>query len=294
MMMGKEQIVQYVAASRAGNTCVLLDTEGWLVCVDLKRQAMLSRFPVLFDAGGHRCALDAAGTLVVTAAYRRYGAAAYALADGIRLWHRCDLQNAQVITYDEFLKRYVIVRDDLGAAIIDPDSSVTLREHSSSRQWYASPYEAISLSVHRGLELLDGYSLEQRHFWKLESFSALDACFSPSAVFISESAGPLRCFSLSSGTELWRLSFRSEHYLAVGWCAATGRLCGLRWDFEAGRSVSLDILSPETGSIMVSYALPPGAALGAFACDGRYYVSSDWSITSTETGERSPLIRPLD
>lgn len=287
--MGTEDVVQCVAASLRSRICTFVQTGGRLSIVNIESGKVISAFGVVFDTGGQRCALDGDGQVCFSAAYHR-GVAAYHIPDGHILWSRPHIRKVQSIVWDDALKWVVLVRDSASAEVVSPDDGATVGRIPRVRQWYSSPFDPLSLRVSRQLELLEGRTWSSRHRWALDSFASLDACFSRTSVFISESTGPLRAFSLTSGEELWRVTPpRGQHYPAVAFCASRQQVCVARWDYEKGAALWLDSLTTDTGELVASQQMPTSAALGVFASQGECYVGADWSVIDTATGQRRLL-----
>jgi hypothetical protein len=281
-----EKRIHYVAGSSGSGMCGVVDSTGTLRCVDLHRKAWIGAFPVAFDIGGARLAVDDKGTLCVSAAYQRHGVAAYRLPDGQILWRRPDLKKVQEVVWDKYQGRCILVRDRASAEVIDPADGRSIQKIPRVRAWYPSPYEAIALREDRLLRLLEVPALTCRFTAEKESFASLAACFSRDAVFVSEAGGALRAFCLESGKLRWRLTHPPhQHYVSVAFCESMNCLYGIRWQFKAGMLTVLDRISPDSGEVSNSLVLSEDAATGAFAARGAFYVGLDLRVVATATGE---------
>ena len=80
------------------------------------------------------------------------------------------------------------------------------------------------------------------------TFAILGVAFSPGAVCITESGGPVRCVDCESGKELWRHTPPSDsHILDLHYNALDGYFYGVAWHYQRGEFRYLVRFHSETG-----------------------------------------------
>lgn len=274
-----------VAASRLGSCIVFIDHDAIARVLDLERRALVSSFPVSWDNGGRRVAVNERGDLCVTGTYGRGGLAAYALPGGELRWQQRSFRRVQALVFDERRGTCIVIRESAKLLVLDPDTGVPQRELQRARWLVPSPHDDLCLIDRRVLSLAEDCGEQTRFTIPRATFAPLAAAFSPTTVFVSESAGPLRAFDLSSGRERWTIRKPGEHYLRLAHSLEHDMLCGFRWPYEKGGDTHLDCIECDTGRILSSHCLGPCGSGGVFVKDATRAVLFSGHLIDTLSGE---------
>ena len=118
------------------------------------------------------------------------------------------------------------------------------------------------------------------------TFAELGVAFSPLAVCISESGGPIRCWDLTGGTELWRYFVKGHHAIQLCYSRSENVFYGLDLEYKQEGKCQVLRFDPEKGQANI--AVERGnLRTSVFCLDGRYIISSDGTLIETMTGEVS-------
>lgn len=286
------------ATTPRGSHLVLIHRDARAFVVDLETQRLLPPFPVFWDIGGRRVAATEDGTLCVTGTYNKGGLAGYELPSGRLLWHRPDLKRVRHVSFDERHNVCLVERDQKRAVCVDPatgETSPTLLP--GIRYFAASPYDDLWLLSGRDLRVVT--ALEQRLIFRIErkSFAVLCACFSPTALFVSEATdslrgtvGPLRAVDLAAGRTMWELGEPRQHWQKLGYSEARDRLYG----FRTGGGSYLDEIDVASGTIVNSTPTTELGAYGVFLRDATLALFFNGLVADTATLEPRFWIRDED
>ena len=118
-----------------------------------------------------------------------------------------------------------------------------------------------------------------------KTFGFLDHAFAPGLLCVSESTGPVSCYHLRTGDELWTLDpGKGVHALHVAWLESAGCLAALTYPYQHGGTHTIHLLDAETGELNASHPLP--SFNHAFAYSGKWVVAADGSVTDAVTAQR--------
>lgn len=274
-----------LGVSQLGSRCVFVSDSARAHVLDLGQQAIVSSFPVSWDNGGCRVAVNERGDLCVTGTYGCGGLAGYALPGGEVRWQHRNIRRVQALAFDERRGTCVAVRESAKLLVLDAATGVPQRELRRARWLELSPHDDLCLIDRRVLAVAEDYGEQTRFTIPRASFAPLAAAFSPTTVFVSESAGPLRAFDLGSGRELWALGPAGEHYLRLAHSLERDMLCGFRWPYERGGDTHLDCIECHTGRILSSHCLGPCGSGGVFVQDATRAVLFSGRLIDTLSGE---------
>jgi hypothetical protein len=120
------------------------------------------------------------------------------------------------------------------------------------------------------------------------TFAILDATFSPDALCLSETNGPVRCLDLKTAEERWRyLPPSGSHVLGLSY-QADQSFYGVQWAYKSGGPVMLLQFSQSTGAarnVCILKSFPD-----AFAFGGGNVLASSGDVVSLPTGS---IVRQL-
>jgi len=251
-------------------------------------KSKIGQIDTILDFGGNRLAICPAVRAVVVGSWTK-GLAAYDYRGAV-LWTSPSLRHVQFVAD-------LSPRDDLLVGVgIDRALFRVLGHNGEERAkiakieaLYASPYADLYLSTSSKavyLSKLGGSPIWSR---KVKAFAVLHAAFSPSQVAYSEVRGAVYCTDFS-GAEIWiykpeagwhilDLAWRgaSNRWTAISFCTETGALKMLEIDVN-GHSRTICHLS-EHSQVKISPL-------------GKYAVSSDQKVLSTETGDSLWILEP--
>lgn len=273
-------------ASLRGDLVVLVDKEATAHVLDVRSRHIICDFSVTWDSGGRRIVVRSTNDWCASATFNRGGVQAYRLPNGEPIWRRPDILTSQRLEYDEAEGVCIVVRERGRALALNAETGATIAELKRCHGVYPSPRSDRLLLDARRLELVSKFG--EAVLWSLErvSFGTLDATFTDSAVFVAESAGPLRGIDLESGQELWRKSVSGHHYMRLGFCLQRRVLFGVRWPFEKGGTSCLDAVDPTTGRTVRTHALEGWGNAGHFLYEAQVFLLYSGVAIDTWTGQQ--------
>lgn len=287
----KKTIVSELATSRSGSLALAL-YRNTAHLIDISKRCRVGSINVLWDTGGDRAAVDEAARFCVTAAYTANTVTAYTLPSGEPMWRRTDLRKVQHTILDERRAACIVIPEKGAAVVLDPHTGETVQTLWSLEDLFSSRDHDLSLvdDNKRAFRLMDDCTWNELH--KLDRGAALlDACFSPTAVFTSESGGPLRAFALDDGKELWRIYLEHHHYLRICFCEELSLLCAVRWYYVKSPAVMhLHLIDCETGAIHTEYKVSDHGQAIAFVQSGAALLTQQQMLVDTRTGTMSEIL----
>lgn len=121
---------------------------------------------------------------------------------------------------------------------------------------------------------------------KRKTFAVLDYAFAPDFMCISESGGPVTCYHLETGNEVWELPFANGvHALALGYNEQAKHFSAISWPYENGGPFMLLSIGRHNGEILTDTRLPDAADFG-FINRGTKRILTTGQIMSAATGEQ--------
>jgi hypothetical protein len=262
-----------VARSRLGDAPV----QVW----DLDSQEMITEFPTVLDAGGSRLAISRDGSRVAAAAYARKGLAMYDAATGACRWRRADIKKIQEVGIGPTGTEVWCIGDAGPARILDAETGTDLRKIPKVQWMCQSPLD------HRAV-VFDGqkYTLVDGAAISLGSAvdsSPLGGAFGDAHVCLSEVAGPLRCFTLEGGNELHVvMPTEGWHWTQIGFVAEAGEFAVIRYPYEHGGQVALQLFIATSGRFLDVGELP--SPKYTFCCRGSLLLGSHGDLRHTRDG----------
>jgi hypothetical protein len=198
------------------------------------------------------------------------------------LWKRKDLKKVQTVSMSTSGQVVYIGFDLRPCKVLQTDSGYTVSNMRAVRRVFPSHYGPFALLDKTKPEvalLPDG----KRSFAIQRcSFAILDACFSPLALAISESGGPVRCFEVGSGRELWRYQQLRCHIIDLCYSGRQNAFFGVERNLRGGDTalVRLEAASGQATPVcQVRWA-----AAAAFCLGGEALLKSDGDIIDVASG----------
>jgi len=285
MKQHSERQILDIGVSYSGSVLVYVERHAVAYPVNLDEFTILPGFPIEWDNGGSRVAVNVAGTRCFTGSYGGKGVGAYTLPGGNPVWHRSDLARVQQIVVDERASAAVVVVENVGAITLDAESGVRRRRYGAATRLWISPFDSFWLIKDGDLKGVDADDMRVRWAVGAKSFAILSCTFSPSTAFVSESAGPLRAIDLDTGKSKWELCRADEHYLELGYREDTKTLHGIRWPYKYGGPASWDLMGANDGEIISTVVFDSGGSIGKFVKCGSSLFCYDGNLIDTATSQ---------
>lgn len=275
--------IRQLASSRAGALIAAAELGGVVHIWDVGSRQFVRSLYTPLDFGGERLAISEDGLLCVVGAYNSGGVACYAIETGEELWRRGDISHPQNVSITPDDAR-VVVGADSQSFVLNRADGTTIQTARGVRRIVESPWgDAVFLGGSRmKLTSVQGHA---RILPRL-TFAELGVAFSPLAVCISESGGPIRCWDLIGGTELWRYFVKGHHAIQLCCSRSENVFFGLDLEYEREGKCQLLRFDPEKGQASIVVA-PGNSRVSVFCLDGRDIISSDGTLIETMTGEVS-------
>src|SRR5262245_36008461 len=226
--------IRHVVPSSSTSRVVLGAFEHRVEIWDVIARRLVGTFATISDFGGSRIALSDELDLLVAGAYQRHGLVAYCPKRGVVLWARKELKKVQSLSFSTDGTRLYCGREGFPCEVIDAKSGDTVTQLRGTRTVVESPWEPIRLHDRRKPAVED---LQGKKLFSLPrlSFAFLDVAFAPGRLLVTESGGPVRCFSTQSGAELWRfLPNTGAHVLHLAYRSHDDSVVGVEWPYEHG------------------------------------------------------------
>ncbi len=275
-----DSAIRHLAASKSGKYVAAAEFESTVSIWNLETQTKESQFETVLDFG-KRLAIDESGTrFIAGASYHVHRVACYDTKTGSLVWQRRDIRNVADIAILPSQNEVACGFGKNRVRILSIVDGSTLEEFTGYQQLYRSPYEPVQLVEKKFLfiETLDGTVITKI---KRTSFAVLAVTFGHDAVTVSESGGPVRCFSTKSGELLWSYqSAEGSHSLVLGYHAELRRFLAVEWPFRNGGPKTLILFGrdgiPEQKFVVGSSIVEEFCLSGS-----RLLSSSGWLIDTT-------------
>ncbi|GAA4447122.1 hypothetical protein GCM10023156_08800 [Novipirellula rosea] len=282
---------RHVATSFDGSAVAFGASKGVVHIFDLATGARVSRFDSDLDFGGSRLAIDPNGVFCAIASYNSNN---LTLTDmqGEQLWQRTDVDEVQKVRFSLDGNTLLCSHHRGIISQLDVQTGETLRFNWFKKVLYGakdlveSPYDEYLVidSVERDIRITDR-RLKHVATVKRKSFAVIDYAFSPEFMCISESGGPVTCYHVETGKEVWELSFPDGvHALDVGYNEDSKHFLAISWPYEKGGPFTLLAIARHNGNIVTETRLPDAVDFG-FVNRGTRLVLTTGEIICTTKGE---------
>lgn len=243
----------------------------------------VSAFDTILSYGGQRLAISKDGDRVLAAAWARHGLACYDAHTGKLIWQRRDLKKVQRINLSrDGASAFCGIesRSCLGIAVSSGEELCSFRGAKSRVESSYSEFAVIDRTRPEvvGPNGRRGFKIERT------TFAVLAWAIGSETLLISEAGGPVRCFELSSGEELWRYKPPiGTHYIDLAYSEALAQFLGVCWPYEYGGAKELAWFPPQGKQPEELHDLGNPAET-AFSPDGGILISSTGEIFDTQRG----------
>ena len=282
-----------VVASSAGHRVLLMESEGRVWVRSLAERSVSTPLETTFGKGGRRVALSDELDAVLAGAYYDHGLALYSCRTGREIWRRKDIKKIQDVQLARDGITAYCGRDGASLLVLDLRTGETTSAVPAASAMYQSKFDPVHFLDGAVPQLVD--NRDERVMVPRTTFAFLDVVFAPGRVCTSESGGPVRCFDVRSGQELWRYQPAPEHHvLRLGYHESTSCVLGIERQYvSSDRSKQLVRLSLQDGSLVDS--LDIGSTWSAcFALAGDVLVTTNGTVCSTTDGAVIPIEQIAD
>jgi len=232
-------------------------------------------FQTHLDFGGRRLAISPDGQLCAVGGYHIHGVSVYRTLDGSLVWNRKDLKKIQWLEFDPTQNTLLAGFDEKPLHILDNKTGETIETCRGVRHKYISPYN-------NNVYLLDATKLMLYNSSKKpisierHTFAILDVTFSPQAIYLTESGGPLRAVNYLEGSLLWEyIPEHGSHFLTLGYNESTETLFGVMWSYEKDEPYVLVEFNTKTGELLSRRVLEGNISEVEFTSRGNRLITSN-------------------
>lgn len=285
-MVERRQVIRQIASSYDGPFIAVAEFEAFVQIWDLRSYNRVSAFETTLDFGGRRLAISRDGAHCAVGAYHVHGVALYDARNGAELWRRKDLKKVQRLRISLADNAIFCGFSDKSARFLDLVTGGSELLVQGTDDVLESPYDDVRVIDGSGRDyVLADANYKQRAQLRRRSFAALDFAFGPGRLCISESAGTVRCFDISSSIQLWE--YRpgiGMHALHLAYNEFSETFAAIIWPYEKGgdhRVVNLDSISGQ----VVNDIVIQGSVEFGFCLKGSVLLSSDGSVRDSATGD---------
>ncbi|MEM8672230.1 MAG: WD40 repeat domain-containing protein [Planctomycetota bacterium] len=284
------------ATSFDGTTVAFGASKGVVHIFDLTTCARISRFDTDLDFGGSRLAIAPNSVYCAIASYDRKSVT---LADiqGRLIWQRTDVDEVQKVRFS--LDGTVLICSHHRGIVsqFDIQTGETVRFNWFKKDLLGaydlleSPYDDYLVidRIERDLRITD-QRLKQVATVKRKTFRVLDYAFAPEFMCISESGGPVTCYHVKTGQEVWEVGFpEGVHALDVGYNEESKQFSAILRPYAKGGPFTLVSIARNSGNVIAETRLPEARDFG-FVNRGTRLVLTTGEIICTTKGERVAVL----
>lgn len=282
---------RHLATTYDGTAIAFAEFNHVVHVFDLTTGARVSKFDANLDFGGSRLAIDPSGTFCAIASYNS-SSVSLANVHGRQLWQRTDVDEVQKVRFSHdgntlFCSHHrgIVSQFDVrtGEAI---RFTWVKKDLHGVKDVIESPYDEhlVIDRMERDIRITN-QRLKHIATVKRKTFAVLDYAFAPEFMCISESGGPVTCYHVETGKEVWALSFPDGvHALDVGYNEESKNFLAISWPYEKGGPFTLLAIARHNGNIVIETRLPDAADFG-FVNRGTQLVLTTGEIICTTKGE---------
>jgi hypothetical protein len=253
---------------------------------DVETGQKLNEMITTRDSGGGRLLLTPDGELCITAGYAQHGLACYRSLDSRQVWHRHDLKRIQQLSVTRDGRGVYCEFEGRPTQKVDAESGQSLRSYKGVKKIVESPFMPVCYHQNKVASLrTDG----DEQIAVIPASTILHAVFSPEKLCISEACGPVRCFNVQSGVEVWRYTpKKGSHVVGMGYCEPVTCFFGVEYPYAIGGASKLVRLADSSEAVVVR-EIWHGAH--AFCSSTRLFLTADGEVIDLTD---SSTVRRLD
>lgn len=276
-------LIKSLAASWSSNLIAAVDVKDTIHIWNVESFTKLGEVPSFPKAPDVRVALSGGAEFLYAGSWYAGGVMAYAISEGCELWRRADLRRFQGLCAEGPSSHLYCWFDSKATLRLDPTSGKTIGRLPGAGEVYLNPFGGLILLA--GGDLCFGpQSSTEKFRVPRTTFAVLDVAFGPDCVAVSESAGPVRCFSAETGAELWRHTpCAGRHLIHLSFHASLDVFAGIEWAYQAGGDCRLIHLSRASGAISCIADITPARDI-SFCRNGSILINSAGDVIDVSSG----------
>ena len=291
-MAKNKNLITCVKGDPSGSHVVAIERHGKIQVWDSQGSQRISRFDTILERVSRRLSISPDGRYIVVGAYSDRGVSLYSTNDGRELWNRPDLNQVQKVRFSS-AGNYVVATFNEHQATFLSSTSGRSRRYSWLKKYFSRVediYESSFNSVFVHGQYDDDLLVTTREHLELVSiprktFAVLDHTFSAHQICVTESGGPISCYDIRSGIELWEFNPGDEvHGLCVEYIPSLNAYATVVWPYEDGGENTLYLLECQTGEKLMQYPVLNGGP--AFIQTGAQMVFTDGAVVDTASGKQ--------
>ena len=283
-------LIKRLAASWSGGVVAAVDAKDSIHIWNVESFTKIGEVFTFPKAPDVRLALSQDGALLFAGSWYAGGAMAYGVFQGREMWRRKDLRRFHGLCAVGPSAHLYCWCDGKATLRLDPASGQTVERLPGAGEVYSSPLQNLILLAGRKLQFGSESALDRFQAART-TFAVLDVAFGPECLAVSESNGPVRCFSIKTGAELWRHTPPAgNHLIHLSYCAPLDLFVGVDWAYQAGGEYHLIHLSRASGAISRISDLVSARDI-AFCRSGLTLINSEGDVIDAASGR---AIRRLD
>ena len=278
--------IRHLDAARATPLIAAAEFESSVSIWDVETGNLISCFDTPMDFGGRRLAISADGEWCACGSYNQLILVVYHARTGHVAWERRGLDPIQRVRISVRQRLVYAYFEDRFGMSFDLASGETRDELIRAEFHYESPSgRLVALDRPPGIEL--HISSPRRRCVRLrrKTFAALDVALSDDLAILTESGGPISCYSAIDGTPSWEWApGDGVHALRLSIHEGRGEVLAVIWPYQHGGASELVALDTSTGHVRRIFSLGDFAVDTCFVNEGDLLVSSQGEVTNTLTG----------
>lgn len=285
MAIKNASLIRRLAASWFGDLVAAVDEKDVIHVWSLESFSKLCEVQTFPKAPGVSVSLNRESSVVYAGSWYAGGAMAYSLSESRELWKRRDLRRFSGISAGGYDSDLYCWFDGKASLRLDPATGKTVEKLRGVREFYCSSLNPVLLSGRRELHFGPKPTIT-RFKVPRTTFAVLDVAFAPDCVAVTESGGPVRCFSLVTGTERWRHTpAPGVHFIELSYCASLDLFVGVEWPYKTGGNHRLVSLARISGATTLIAGLAPSLDF-EFCRSGTLLISSEGDIVDVVSGRK--------
>ena len=290
-MADKENRITFVTGVLNGPRIAALERNGKTQIWDVEENHRISRFDTIIERVSRRIAISPNGKLLAVGAYNENGVSLYDTNTGRELWNRSDLNQVQKVRFSPSGDTVIAAFNEHQATFLTCETGRSQRlswfkkQISGVQDIYESPFNSMFIREQWDDDLLITTTEHVvLNAIPRKTFGVLDHAFSSGHLSISESGGPVTCYNILSGQELWEFEpGDGAHGLSISFVPELNAYVTIVRHYENGGDHTAYLLDRTTGDQLKKYVVPNGSP--AFIRNGQQMLFTDGTVVNTTNGE---------
>ncbi|MFN0130408.1 MAG: hypothetical protein ACKV19_27415 [Verrucomicrobiales bacterium] len=249
-----------------------------------------------FDMGGRRLAINQTGSRRAVGSWNGRSLSLHNVLTETLSWRHAEMEKVEGVAFSlDDAHVYCHFGEDRMMEFREADGETarfrpTVADLRGVEEYWESPFDPLCVRVPWPDPLNRITVMTTRHSpvarIRRKTFGFLDYAFAQGPLCVSDSTGPVSCYHLRTGDELWTFDpGKGVHALNVAWVQSAGCFAALTYSYQPDGEHTIYLLDAAIGKPIAAHPLPP-ACPHAFAHSGEWVVAADGSVTDTLTAKR--------